>query len=109
MQRKTKLLKTRNSIFEGVDARTKEQLSLQPFNYRGQGEGVVEKRVSYKQAWREKTSCMKLKLLHLHQKRSQKIDHSGEEAWKKLLPETNHQSQPQLLQNQCSYFSNGLN
>lgn len=33
MQRKTKLLKTRNSIFGAVDERTKEQLSLQPFNY----------------------------------------------------------------------------
>lgn len=63
-----------------MDERTKEELSLQPFNYRGQGEGVVGKRVLYKQAWSEKTSCMNLMLLYLHQKRSQKIDHSGEEA-----------------------------
>ena len=97
MQRKTKLLKTRNSIFGAVDERTKEQLSLQPFNYWGQGEGVIGRRVPYKQAWSEKTSCMRLILLYLHQKRNKKIDHTGEGAWKKLLPESTHQSQAQLL------------
>lgn len=58
MQRKTKLLKTRNSIFEAEDERTREKLSLRHFNYRGQGEEVVGKRVPFKQAWNEKISCI---------------------------------------------------
>lgn len=80
-----------------MDERTKEQLSLQPFNYRGQGEGVVGKRVLYKQAWSKKTSCMNLMLLYLHQKRSQKNRSQCGGGLKKLLPETSHQSQAQLL------------